>query len=106
MPKERNVYQIGIVYSGQQVWKQTWATSNAEASRKLEVSPSYLKNYGHKFRRERDVEFEGCQGFLDSGWIVFDMGRADLRNLMPYEELTRIIDECVAEKYKNSPFGL
>jgi hypothetical protein len=105
MPKERNVYQIGIVYRGQQVWKQTWATSNAEAARKLDVSPSHLKNYGHKFRRERDVEFEGCQGFLDSGWIIFDMGRSELRNLMPYEELTRIINECVAEKYKNSPFG-
>jgi hypothetical protein len=64
-----------------------------------------LKNYGFKFRREQDVEFEGCQGFLDSGWIIFDMGRSELRNLMPYEELTRIINECVAEKYKNNPFG-
>jgi hypothetical protein len=106
MPKERNIYQVGITYRGQQVCKQTWATSNAEAARKLELSPAYVKNYGLKFRREKDIEFEGCQAYLDSGWIIFEKGRTDLRNPIPYDELTRVIDQYVQDKYGKKPFDL
>jgi hypothetical protein len=107
MAKKVYIYETSNIYRGYQTWVKTCATSYAEAARKLDVTPSYLKNYGLKYWRDEDVEFEGNQGYIDSGWIIFDLGRKELnRKNMPYEELTKIIDECIKEKNKNSPFGL
>ena len=100
--KERNVYEVNTIYRGYQTWKLCWATSYAEAARIMDISPSYLKNYGLCYRRDEDVEFEGSQGFIDSGWIIFgEPGRTDLsRKKIPYDELTAIIDTYIKDKYK------
>ena len=102
MAKKIFIYEISKIYRGYQTWIRTCATSNVEAARKLDVTPSYMKNYGMKYWRDQDTEFEGVQGHIDSGWIIFELGRKDLsRKNIPYEELTRIIDECINEKYKD-----
>lgn len=101
MAKKVHIYETSKIYRGYQIFVRTCATSNAEAARKLDVSPSYMRNYGMKYWRDEDTEFEGNQGYIDSGWIIFDLGRKDLnRKIMPYEELTRIIDEYIKEKYQ------
>lgn len=100
--KERKVYETSVIYRGYQTWKLCWATSYAEAARIMDVSPSHLKNYGLCYRRDEDVEFEGCQGFIDSGWIIFgEPERKDLsRKKMPWAELAEIVDTYIKEKYK------
>ena len=105
MPKkERKIYEVGQVYRGQQTWKLTWATSYAEAARKMDVSPSYLRNYANVYRRDQDVEFEGCQGYVNSGQIVFgEHGDQSLfGKIMPWDELTKVIDTYICKKYQNS----
>jgi hypothetical protein len=104
MPKEKNIYEVGLVYRGQQTWKRTWATSYAEAARKMDVSPSHLRNYANVYRRDQDVEFEGCQGYVNSGDIVFgELGDRGLHGKqMPWEELEKVIQDYLARKHQNS----
>ena len=102
--KEKQIYETAVIYRGYQTWKLCWASSYAEASRIMGVRATHLKNYGLRYKREEDVEFEGCQGFIDSGWIIFgEPGRKDLsRKKMPWDELTEIIDTYICKRYQNS----
>lgn len=104
MPKERKIYDVGLVYRGQQTWKLTWATSYAEAARKMDISVSYLRNYANVYRRDQDVEFEGCQGYVDSGGIVFgEHGDRSLsRKQMPWDELEKVIQDYITRKNQGS----
>lgn len=98
--KQKEIYEVSVIYGGYQTFKLCWATSYAEAARIMDVSPSYLRSYGIRYNRERDVDFEGCQGFIDSGWIIFgEPERKDLfKKNMPWAELTEIIDTYNKEK--------
>lgn len=100
--KERKIYETSVIYRGYQTFKLCWATSYAEAARLLDVTPSYLKSYGLSYKRDRDFDFEGCYGYIDSGEIIFgEPGRPDLmRKLMPWAELTEIVDTYIKEKYE------
>lgn len=103
MPKEKNIYSVPLLYRGQQTFKQTWATSYAEASRKLDVPAHTLKKYGYVYRRDYDVEFEGCQGYIDSGQIIFgEYGDPSLKRKQPWEELEKAIQDYNDRKYQNS----
>ncbi len=100
--KKIQIHEVSVLYRGYQIWIRTCATSKAEAARKLEVSPSYMKSYGMAFWREdRDTEFEGVHAFIDSGWIMFEKGRSDLKTPRPRQELEEIITQYVTEKYNN-----
>lgn len=101
--KERNIYDVTTTYRGQQLNKITWATSYAEAARKMDLSISHLRGYANVYKRAQDVEFEGCYGYIYSGGIIFSEhgDRTLINKRLPWDELTKEVDEYLTRKYAN-----
>jgi hypothetical protein len=92
-----NKYILPSNYGGISIFKTCWAKSDKEASKKLEVSVYMIINYAYKLNIGN--LFDGVMGYMDSGKIIFDLGRKDLMNKeVPIEELKNIID------YYKTPF--
>lgn len=101
-------YSYPETYRGIQIHKTCWAKSDAAASRLLNTSIYNIKNYASKYSPSQEP-FEGVRAFMDSGKIIFDLGRKDLmNNEMPIEKLQMIIDTYQDEAYKKfkTQFGI
>jgi hypothetical protein len=86
---EMKKYEISSMHKGQQIFKVFWAKSDKEAAQILDTSVYQIKTYAYK--NTNGEQFDGVMAYFDSGFL-YSKEPSLLRQLMPLERLTAIID--------------
>lgn len=94
-------FELPTVYGGVQIFKICYASTFNEAAKKLDCSVYYINNYAYK--NVCEVDLNGIYAYMDSGYIIYDIGRKDLfKKVLPIDEIEKIIDDYNDKKRRTS----
>lgn len=98
MVKKLKVYRYNTLYRSQPICLKFLASTYDEAAKKLNIKLYEAKKYCLKVDAEE--HFEGMIASFNSG-LLWSKEKALINKEMPFEDLKKIIDKHIDEKYKS-----